>query len=409
MRTLSIAYREFYVMSSSIEVWLWLLLVMQPNNPKTNKILSICSGDAVKASRAIRDKKFPFLSENENNRALETRNGNIMHILKICNENNIQILTLDSDEYPALLKEIENPPIVLFVKGDISALNSKLMISAVGTKRPSEYSLNVTENIVGTLSKVGAVMVSGNAEGLDTAVHRACIKAKGRSVAVLPCGILANYPRGDKDLKNDIIKSGGAVVSELLPYTSANLYYFRPRDRIISGLSLGTLVLQAGEKSGALVTANLAFSQNREVFYIPPHNIFSKEYGGTRILAYHNAVPVFDASDITESLLKNTIEKEAVFNKIKNIKHENSEPIKSKPQEPPKPQNIIKKEKPDIPENLSDDERKLVEIIAEKETDIETLISKSGLSYENAISALTMLELAGVLERQMDGNYAFRG
>ncbi len=392
-------------MSSSIEVWLWLLLVMQPNNPKTNKILSMCGGDAVKASRTIRDKDLPFLSENEKRRASETRNGNVLRLLNICNENNIQILTLDSDDYPALLKEIENPPIVLFVKGDVSALKSELIISAVGTKRPSEYSLSVTENIIGTLSKVGAVMVSGNAQGLDTAVHRACIKAKGRSVAVLPCGILANYPKEDKDLKNDIIKNGGAVVSELLPYTNASLYYFRPRDRIISGLSLGTLVLQAGERSGALVTANLAFSQKREVFYIPPHDILSKEYGGAKILAYHNAAPVFDASDITESLLKNSIEKEAVFEKIKSMTPEKNEQVKSKPKEPPKE---VKEEKPKIPENLSDDERKLAEIIIKEEADIESLISKSGFSYEDAISALTMLELSGVIERQMDGNYAFR-
>lgn len=392
-------------MSSSIEVWLWLLLVMQPNNPKTNKILSMCGGDAVKASRMIRDKDLPFLSENEKRRALETRNGNVMRLLNICNENKIHILTLDSDEYPSLLKKIEDPPIVLFVKGDISALNGELMISAVGTKRPSEYSLSMTENIIGTLSKIGAVIVSGNAEGLDTAVHRACIKAKGKSVAVLPCGILANYPKGDKDLKNDIIKNGGAVISELLPYTNANIYYFRPRDRIISGMSLGTIVLQAGEKSGALVTANLAFSQKREVFYIPPHDILSKEYSGAKILSYHYAVPVFDASDVTENLLKNSSEKEAVFEKIKNIKSEIREQVKSKPPETPKPQKEEKKKKPDIPKNLSDDERKLVEIIAENEADIETLINKCGLSYENAISALTMLELAGVVERQMDGNY----
>lgn len=395
-------------MSSHIEVWLWLLLVMQPNNPKTNKILSMCDGDVVKASRTIRDDDLPCLSENEKKRALETRNGNVMRLMNICNENNIHILTLDSDDYPDLLKKIENPPIVLFVKGDVSALKSELIISAVGTKRPSEYSLNVTDSIIGMLSKIGAVLVSGNARGLDTAVHRACIKASGKSISVLPCGVLANYPKEDKDLRNDIIKNGGAVVSELLPYTSASLYYFRPRDRIISGLSQGTLVLQAGERSGSLVTANLAFSQDREVFYIPPPDIFSKEYAGVKILAYHNAAPVFDASDITECLLKSTVDKEAVYKKIKRMKSESREQTESTFQKPPIMQYEDKKKKPEIPENLSDDERKLVGIIIEEETDIETLINKSGLSYESTISALTMLELAGVVERQMDGNYAFR-
>ena len=120
-------------------------------------------------------------------------------------------------------------------------------------------------------------------------------------------------------------------------------------------------------------------------------------------------MPVFEVSDITDSLLKNSSEKETVFEKIKSIKPEKIEQTKFKPKDPPTPPKKIKKEKPEIPENLSDDERILVEIIAEEKADIEMLIDKSGLSYENAISALTMLELAGVVELQMDGNYTFRG
>ncbi len=370
---------------------------MQPNNPKTIEILSMCGGDAVKASRMIRDNDLPFLSGNEKRRAKETRNGNVRRLLNICRENNIHILPLDSDDYPPLLKKIDDPPIVLFVKGNVRAVNSELTISAVGTKRPSEYSLYVTENITSTLSKVGAVMISGIAVGLDTAVHKACIKAKGPSVAILPCGILADYPKGDKDIKNDIIKNGGALVSELLPYTNASLYYFRPRDRIISGMSLGTIVLQAGEKSGALVTANLAFAQKREVFYIPPHDIFLKEYGGVKILYEHNAVPVFNVSDITDRLLKDKSDKKNVIEKIKTISPE--APV-SRASDAPK-----ETKKKEIPDNLSGDEKMLAEIIAKEEADIETLINKSGLSYENAINALTALELTGVIERQMNGIY----
>lgn len=394
-------------MPSPVEVWLWLLLVMQPNNPKTNQILSHYGGDATKASKAIRDENLSCLTENEKRRAVETRNGAILRVLKICGENEIRIITLDDSEYPPLLKSIENPPIVLFVKGNISGLENELVISAVGTKRPSEYSLSVTDTLIGTLSKIGAVVVSGNADGLDSAVHRACIKAKGRSIAVLPCGILSDYPKGGKELRGEILKNGGALVSELLPYTKASIGYFHLRNRIISGMSLGTIVLQAGDKSGSLITANYAFEQKREVFYIPPHDIFSKEYGGAAALAKQNAVPIFSYYDVLDRLLKNGSTKTAVSQKIIEFESKKQKPPVITAE--PKPQKKIEKNRDkmsEIPENLSAEEKTLAELIAKAPSDIDALIDKSGLDYETAVGALTILELSGVITRQMDGNYA---
>ena len=390
---------------SPVEVWLWLLLVMQPYNPKTNQILSRYGGDATKASIAIRDENLSCLTENEKRRAAETRNGAIMRVLKICEENGISIITLDDGEYPPLLKDIENPPIVLFVKGSLEGLESELVISAVGTKRPSEYSYYAADALIGTLSELGTVFVSGNADGLDSAVHRACIKARGRSIAVLPCGILSDYPKSSSELRGEILKNGGALVSELLPYTKASIGYFHLRNRIISGMSLGTIVLQAGDKSGSLITANYAFFQKREVFYIPPHDIFSKEYGGAAILANQNAIPIFGVSDVLDKLLKNDNAKPAVSQKIIEFKT-----IKPRPNPPvikaePKPQENVKKEAPEIPDNLSAEEKTVAELIAKAPADIDALIDKSGLDYETAVGALTILELSGVITRQMDGNY----
>ncbi len=391
-------------MTSPVEVWLWLLLVMQPDNPKTNRILSENGGDATKAAKAIRDDNLPILSDSEKKRAVETRNGAVQRVLKICEDNSIRIVTLDSEDYPPLLRNIPDPPIVLFVKGSLAGLKDKLVISAVGTKRPSDYSVSATEMLIKTLSKIGAVAVSGNAGGLDSAVHKACISCHGRSVAVLPCGILADYPRGGKELKNAIVDNGGAVVSELLPYTNAFIGYFHRRNRIISGMSEGTIVLQAGEKSGSLSTANCAFSQNRTVFYIPPHDIFSKEYSGAAILAKKNAVPVFDVSDITDALLKDSIRIADITQKIKSLEFAGQKP--DKPPKPKKEETAKAEEAADITENLSDEEKALVEIIKKAPADIDALIDKSGLDYETAIDTLTVLELSKVIERQMDGNYA---
>lgn len=394
-------------MTSPVEVWLWLLLVMQPDNPKTNRILSENGGDATKAAKAIRDDNLPILSDSEKRRAVETRNGAVQRVLKICADNDIHIITLDSENYPPLLKNIPDPPVVLFAKGSLKGLKDKLVISAVGTKRPSDYSVSAAEALIKTLSKIGAVAVSGNAGGLDSVVHQTCISCHGRSIAVLPCGILADYPKGGKELKNAIVDNGGALISELLPYTNAFIGYFRRRNRIISGMSEGTIVLQAGEKSGSLSTANCAFSQNRTVFYIPPHDIFSKEYSGAAILAKKNAIPVFDVSDITDNLLKDSSRIADISQKIKTLEFD-----EQKPQKPDKPQNPRKKETAkaeevvEITENLSDEEKALVEIIKKAPVDIDALIDKSGLDYETAIDTLTVLELSKVIERQMDGNYA---
>lgn len=400
--------------TSPLEVWLWLLLVMQPNNPKTAQILSQYGGDATRASIAIRDENLSILSANEKKRAVETRNGAIMRLLKICEENEIRIVTLDSEEYPPLLRKIENPPIVLFVKGSLAGLNNELVLSAVGTKTPSEYSVSATDRLVGTLARAGAVFVSGVAKGLDSAVHEACIKAKRRSVAILPCGILEDYPKGSGGFRRGIIENGGAVVSEFLPYTKASLGNFYTRNRIISGMSLGTIVLQAGPKSGALVTAKLAFSQERAVFYIPPHDIFNESYGGAAVLAAQGAHAVFEYSDITARLLKNDSSSVAVSQKIhelalqnqqqpKVISADNDNKTNSAPKSEPKAEKTAKKA--EIPDNLSPEEKTLAEIIAQAPSDIDALIDKSGLDYETAIGALTILELSGIIARRMDGNY----
>lgn len=377
---------------------------MQPNNPKTNRILSQYDGDATKASVAIRDGEIEDLTENEKKRAVQTRNGAIMRVLKICEENAISIITLDDDDYPPLLKSIDNPPIVLFVKGNIAELKNELVISAVGTKNPSEYSLLTAEKLIGTLSKSGAVFVSGNTDGLDSSVHKACIKAGGRSIAVLPCGVLSDYPKNGKELRGQILKNGGAVISELLPYTKASIGYFHLRNRIISGMSLGTVILQAGEKSGALSTANCAFEQKREVFYIPPHDIFSKEYGGAAILAEKQATPVFDCMDIVNRLIKNGGIETDVYRKL--LEYDVSKPKpKTEPKTEQAPPQKAEKHRPELPDNLSFEEKALVKLIADVPADIDTLIDKSGLDYETAVGALTVLELSDIITRQRDGKY----
>ncbi len=277
---------------------------MQPYNRKTLEILEQFDYNAEKAAAAIRDGNVP-LTDDEKKRAAETRNGSVREVLDICSKNGIRMITLDDSEYPMLLKNIDNPPIVLFCAGDLSGLDSAITVSAVGTRNASNYSISVTRRIISRLSRVGAIITSGLAVGIDYEVHRTCINNGGRTVGVLGCGIMVNYPAGNAQLKRDIIKCGGAVISELLPYTKPSADYFKYRNRIISGLSKGTLIIEADEKSGALITANHACEQDREVFYIPPHDILSPRFMGVAPLGRDGATPVFNYLDILYPLLSN--------------------------------------------------------------------------------------------------------
>lgn len=276
---------------------------MQPYNPKTLEILERSGFNAEKAAAAIRDGKVQ-LSDDEKKRAAETRNGSVREVLDICRINGIRIITLDDSEYPLLLKNIENPPIVLFCAGNLSGLDDAITVSVVGTRKPADYSIAVTRKIIPQLCEVGAVITSGLAVGIDREVHIACLYSGGRTIGVLGCGIMVNYPADNARLKREIIANGGAVISELLPYTKPSADYFQHRNRIISGLSKGTLVIEADEKSGALLTANHACEQGREVFYIPPHDIMSPRFMGAVLLGRDGAVPVFSYLDILCSLLR---------------------------------------------------------------------------------------------------------
>lgn len=189
-------------------------------------------------------------------------------IIEKCNKLNYYIITPDSEFYPKLLKEIQNPPCVLYVRGDVRCLNSVMPISVVGTRAATRYGKEMAFEIARDMASKGTVVISGGALGIDSAAHEGALSAGGKTVAVLGCGI--NYPYLLKNSKlRKRISETGAVISEYPPDFPGTPYTFPIRNRIVSGLSLGTLVIEAGEKSGSIITANLANEQNRDVFVVP--------------------------------------------------------------------------------------------------------------------------------------------
>ena len=193
------------------------------------------------------------------------------------------ILLLDDGVYPSSLREIYDPPIVIYVKGSWSECLDQPCIAVVGSRRCSTYGQNSALMIARDLAQRGVTVVSGFARGIDSSAHRGALEAGGRTVAVLGTGIDECYPRDHKKLAGDVLNNGGALVTQFplgTPPVSENFPY---RNRIISGLSLGVVVVEASENSGSLITARLAMEQNREVFAIPG-NITSRNSFGTNYL-----------------------------------------------------------------------------------------------------------------------------
>lgn len=396
-----------------VEVWLWLLLVMQPYNIKTNYVLSQCGYDAAQAARMIRDGGCPFLNDNEKKRAEEVRMGAVRQVLEICRENDIRVMTLDDEEYPRLLRNIKNPPVVLFVCGNTDAINRVPALTVVGTRNVTDYGVEVTKKICSPLAKMGTVIVSGMAVGADSAAHRACLDAGGVTVGVLGCGMLVNYPAENAELKRRIIANGGALISELLPHSKSFGGYFHHRNRILSGMSLGTLVTEASEKSGSLLTANHAIEQSREVFCIPPHDILSMRFSGVVPLLRDGAVPVFGYTDIVHRLLPYYTNSGELEQMLDNTKPDMVE--YKKPRTPPKRKapeetgsnktGTAVNEPAKAAAELSPEETAVLELVSEQSADIDLLVEKSGMDYANISEIITNLELFGYIDREMDGSY----
>src|ERR1700691_4240234 len=211
-----------------------------------------------------------------------------------------QVVALDDPRYPAQLKQIYDPPLVLYVRGS-DAVISQPGIALVGTRHPTPYGLGMSERLACDLAARGLVIFSGMARGIDTAGHRGTIAAKGKTVAVWGTGVDVVYPKENARLVEQILSLGGAVISEFPIGTFAAPQNFPIRNRIISGISLGVLVVEAAEYSGTRITARCALEQNREVFAVPG-NVTNKNSWGPNTLIKQGAKLVATWEDVWEDL-----------------------------------------------------------------------------------------------------------
>ncbi|HEX9664871.1 MAG TPA: DNA-processing protein DprA [Patescibacteria group bacterium] len=283
----------------------------------------------------------------------------------------ISLINIENKNYSALLKEIYAPPPLLYYQGNIRILNQLPVIAVVGTRKVSSYGRQVTQELVKGLVAHNFIIVSGLALGIDSIAHQTTFENSGYTIAVLGCGLETIYPRSAYPLAKKIISQKGLLLSEFPLGTQPFKQNFPRRNRIIAGLSQATLVIEAGQKSGALITAYNALEQNREVFAVPG-NIFSQQSKGTNHLIKKGARLVESVSDIIEALdigfLNNYIERQ--------------------------PQTV-----------LTPDEEGLMKFLSKEPLQINKLIQLTGLSSAQIMTTVTNLELKGRVKNLGGSNY----
>lgn len=344
-------------------------------------------------------------------------------ILEDCQKKRLNILTLQDAAYPSRLKNIPDPPLVLYYKGQLPDFDGVPVIGVVGTRKASAYGLTVAKRMGYQIGKCGGLVVSGMAYGIDGLAMSGALTAGAKTVGVLGCGADIVYPQSNRSLFRDV-QAYGCILSEFAPGQNAAKWTFPMRNRIISGLSCGVLVVEAPEKSGALITARLALEQGRDVFAVPG-NIDMPTCAGSNELLRDGAIMVSSGWDVLseyQSLFPDKIHREdapclqrAYPQELAGQEGEKMPPRVAQTPRIPEETTRLKKnlEKKSIDKEpveaysdvnvdlsrLSEDEQRIVLCLKNGQRLVDDVIAETGMTTGKLLAVLTMLELKGVIRR----------
>ncbi len=363
-----------------------ILYIMVESGVRTAEFIKIYkkyNGDIHKTLKHFlkyRNLKLEIKTVKDGNGYNKTGYDSYGEIIEFVLKNRIGLLEISSNSYPDMLKKIYLPPPFLFFKGD-KIKNPGFMVAIVGSRKCTAYGREVAEYISKNLSRMGITVVSGLAAGIDSSAHRAAIKEEGGSIGVLGCGIDIVYPPENRFLYDDILENG-SIITEFLPGTRPLKYNFPVRNRIISGLSGGVVVIEAGEKSGAIITCEMALRQNREVMAVPG-SIFSPMNRGCHRLIKEGAKLVENIDDILDEFSQY---KENILKLDKT--YDNSYNGKA-----------------DCRIRLSGNDKIVYEFIGYKPKSVEEIVKYSGLEVKDVLKIIAYLEMNGLIREDSFNKY----
>ena len=368
--------------------WIWLLTIFGYGSTYYKKLVN-----ANRSAKSVFEKEYTYedlsrLDSKFSSKLIKKDLTEALEVIRKCEKVGAKIVSIEDDDYPKLLKEIDNPPAVLFYFGTLP--KDEPLLTIVGTRKPDSDGVSVANRFSMALAELGFSMVSGYAVGIDITANKACIKKNRYNIAVLACGIDVEYPYVHRKYKKEIIKNG-CVMTEFLPGVREFPGNFKIRNRIMSGLSLGTLIVEAPKASGAIITANHALDQGRDLFVVPG-GISDKNFEGSNLLIKNGGKLTSSPLDIIEEYIN-------VYPEIFAKTDVSSYTIEQNDDDKPNEEFDI-----DSLGELNQTEKSIVyNLIGGKKT-IDELVSKTKIAINTLLASLTLLEIKNIV-KGMPGNY----
>ena len=432
--------------------WVWLTMVFGAANPRIWQIIRLyLTPDAAYRMLKLRDNRLR-LTDKEWQAVMSLDISAAESLIKNAENLGISVICIEERSYPWILKTIYNPPSVLYYKGDIRCMDNRRTATAVGARRISDYGIRAVRHICCGLAQKDIVIISGFAMGTDIAAHMSAVHEGKPTVCVMGCGIDIDYPKENREYREKILGCGGLFLSEFPPGTTPFPATFPVRNRILAALGMCTLVFEASSKSGSLITANLAANNGRPVLVLPPPDIMSSFYGGNAGLLRDGAVPLLGVQDVLSELVQiDGMDIVRLWTDGLDITRFSDAPLPEKKEDAPEEFEIIKekaaavrshkkpKKTPDAkktaelamkeasrkktitaaekPErdvsqeslkqrfpDITDEQMRILAVIGNDTIHADTIAEKLGTGVEELMSALTDMEIEGMLV-SMPGNY----
>lgn len=394
--------------------WLWLTMVFGVGNERLWEVMRFFDDPLSAYSELVSGLFNDRLSEKEKEKIKSSSLEQCSEIIDLCNSKGYGVLSYSNPKYPSLLRHIYNPPAILYYDGDINVFSYGRVISIVGARNCSEKSLEIEKRLCRELALSGNTIASGFAVGADITAHMASVSVGKPTISVLGCGIDVNYPKENFQYR-DKLKSCGVFITEFPLGTSPHPQNFPKRNRILAGISSGVIVVEAGEKSGSLITAELALQNGREVFCLPPTDIYDSRYVGNIKILRDGATAIYGCEDIRSYYRQFDLTRlELDSHSLDYVIEEIDDDIKI--EKIPLEENLlleenidkIKKEKKLTLDELLDDEftdlqKEIVTLLYnEGELHADIIGDKLETDMADLMSELTELELIGII-RSMPG------